>query len=110
METYGHKRTAETYDMIMKCIAKNQEFERALDTLDEMKELGITPLDTTYMNVLILAVEYGSPTIAFDMLKNIEALGTAPDPNWCMMALRCAAVYDHVRRTMKITHYCFLTN
>lgn len=101
METYGHKRTAETYDMIIKCAAKNLEFERALDTLDEMKKLGIAPLDTTFMNVLVLAVEYNSPSIAFDILENMEALGKVPDPNWCMMALRCAAVYDHVRTTMK---------
>lgn len=78
---------------------ENLELERALDTLDVMKKQSMQPSLLSYLDVLDIAFRLEEPTVAYDLLQEIEKFPefhSRSNGQIYMNLLRSAAYSDNV--------------
>ncbi|KAI8636369.1 hypothetical protein BD408DRAFT_355777 [Parasitella parasitica] len=97
MERYGYSKTTKTYYYMFLCMRQNLELERALETLELMKGRDMVPGLLSYLSMIDIALQLREPTIASDLLEEVEKLETfrEKDKMLYMRLLRCAAVEGH---------------
>ncbi|CEP15763.1 hypothetical protein [Parasitella parasitica] len=97
MEQYGYYKTIKTYHYMLLCMRQNLELERALETLEQMKEKNMVPGLLSYLSVIDMALHLHEPAVASELLEQAEKLDSfrEEDKTLYMRLLRCAAVEGH---------------
>lgn len=98
MDSDGIFKTVKTYSIMIQCMRKNLEIERALDTIEEMEKLKLTPSLSAYLNVAELCILANESSMAYSMLKKAELYYelTGNQNHYYMLSLRCAVLSDDV--------------
>ncbi|KAI8372512.1 hypothetical protein EDC96DRAFT_542042 [Choanephora cucurbitarum] len=99
MEQTGYPKTTKIYFLLILCMRETLEFERALDTLDQMKREKVPVSLSIYSILFDMAISLKDPAIACQMLKEAEQLKefdqTKSKFNY-MELLRLAALCDDI--------------
>lgn len=101
MESEGIYKTVKTYGFMILCMRNNLELERALDTIEAMEKLQLTPSLNSYLVVIDLCILANEPSLAYNILKKAEETYelTERQNHYYMGILRCAVLSDDVSNT-----------
>ncbi|KAI9257702.1 hypothetical protein BY458DRAFT_441187 [Sporodiniella umbellata] len=98
MEKYGFEKTSKTYRYMLSCMRENSELERALDTIQEMKDNNMEPSALSYLEIVQLAVLMRQPLVAFELLCSAKRMDEYPGHSEFLhlSILRSAAYHGEV--------------